>query len=668
MAKKKENALSYLQMPLPEGQKKGKMTKLDWSGINYRNTKDTGEISKEMNISTHSAPYLTPCSVKMSTKEGMFDTLVEKKGVYVTPRDICYFEGNFVVQGVFEEKISDNGGAETVLKNVYNVYDSNFNLLSETIIEKIPGDYSGAGIVGFRYFGNYTNIASISTGKRLLYFPTNRTTKDSTDIIKAYSQNIPEVVTLKKHFHDAYKKDWSDVTYDIGDYLLENCRKSGVYYLFECAQDKDENGNALFPGPSSESIYEDYNNSICAKTNSPRGGNLEREYFNIQKPYCVKSGKGYNGLEAVEKYKLGAAAEVTAVPEIYYACVAHQRLFGVNNGCVYASGYNDYANWKFDTADEFSTDNAWMSSTQSTNGGNNTGIVAYGGSVLVFKKNAVFEITNTKNPFRINEVFSVGAIDQKGIQVVGNYLIFVSEDSVMLYNGSSLKNIGYKLNIDRVNSVVSGTDGRKFYMSANINDEEGNRLFVYDTMTGLWAEEDMGFETIQRTVSRTDEEGNELKGENGEVLTETITVEKSVEFVGFAKSDVGFFGLSSSAKIYRIDTEDFDHGWFIETDFFTNGTVDIKHIRKLQMLADLAPGSSMKAYIIYDDEKFDPEKSHLIFERENDGERTVKAVIRVLPRRTASYGFKIRIEGVGYAKLYQMELGLTGGGELYAGE
>ena len=60
MAKKKENALSYLQMPLPEGQKKGKMTKLDWSGINYRNTKDTGEISKEMNISTYSAPYLTP--------------------------------------------------------------------------------------------------------------------------------------------------------------------------------------------------------------------------------------------------------------------------------------------------------------------------------------------------------------------------------------------------------------------------------------------------------------------------------------------------------------------------------------------------------------------------------------------------------------------------------
>ena len=60
MAKKKEEGLSYLQMPLPQGQKKGKVTKLDWSGLNYRNTKDTGEISKELNISTHSAPFLTP--------------------------------------------------------------------------------------------------------------------------------------------------------------------------------------------------------------------------------------------------------------------------------------------------------------------------------------------------------------------------------------------------------------------------------------------------------------------------------------------------------------------------------------------------------------------------------------------------------------------------------
>ena len=67
MAKKKEEGLKYLQVPLPAGQKRGKMTKLSWSGINYRNTKDSGEISAELNISTISAPHLTPSEKRQTT-------------------------------------------------------------------------------------------------------------------------------------------------------------------------------------------------------------------------------------------------------------------------------------------------------------------------------------------------------------------------------------------------------------------------------------------------------------------------------------------------------------------------------------------------------------------------------------------------------------------------
>ena len=81
------------------------------------------------------------------------------------------------------------------------------------------------------------------------------------------------------------------------------------------------------------------------------------------------------------------------------------------------------------------------------------------------------------------------------------------------------------------------------------------------------------------------------------------------------------------------------------------------------MLCDIAPGSSIKAYILYDDEEFNPETSHKIFERQNATEKEIKIPIRVIPRKTANYGFKIRIEGKGFSKLYQMELGITGGGE-----
>ena len=58
--KKKENTLSYMQMPLPEGRKYSKMTKISLGGLNRRYTVDSGSLTMESNISTHEFPYLTP--------------------------------------------------------------------------------------------------------------------------------------------------------------------------------------------------------------------------------------------------------------------------------------------------------------------------------------------------------------------------------------------------------------------------------------------------------------------------------------------------------------------------------------------------------------------------------------------------------------------------------
>jgi hypothetical protein len=57
---KKENELTYLQMPLPAEAKTKRVTRLNWSGLNKTQTLDTGELSYERNISTYEAPYLTP--------------------------------------------------------------------------------------------------------------------------------------------------------------------------------------------------------------------------------------------------------------------------------------------------------------------------------------------------------------------------------------------------------------------------------------------------------------------------------------------------------------------------------------------------------------------------------------------------------------------------------
>lgn len=60
MAKKDENKLTYLQKPLPRGQRSYKLTRTNFLGLNKRVTMDTGILSYESNISTDAAPYIVP--------------------------------------------------------------------------------------------------------------------------------------------------------------------------------------------------------------------------------------------------------------------------------------------------------------------------------------------------------------------------------------------------------------------------------------------------------------------------------------------------------------------------------------------------------------------------------------------------------------------------------
>lgn len=318
------------------------------------------------------------------------------------------------------------------------------------------------------------------------------------------------------------------------------------------------------------------------------------------------------------------------IPNIKYATVHLSRLFGVSDGAVYASGFNDYTNWNFDTIDEYNESNAWMSKTQSNTkaDGNFTGIINFQGHIVCFKRDYMHEIYNTKNPFRIVDIYAEGAIDNRSIQDVDGKLIFVSDDDVKIYTGSNPRIIGHNLNMSQYTYAVSGTDNRNYYLYCEDASGEGY-LYVYDTYTDLWSE--------QRVESRV---------------------------ISFAHNQNGMYMLCKDGHIYKMDTAEYGE-WSFETDLITNKTVDIKHIKKLQMLVDIEnkETASMQVYILYDDEKFDKEKSHLVYSSTKKG----KFPIRVKPRNTANYGFKLHIEGSGYVKLYELEIFVEAGGDLYVG-
>lgn len=316
-----------------------------------------------------------------------------------------------------------------------------------------------------------------------------------------------------------------------------------------------------------------------------------------------------------------------AMPGIKYATVHLSRLFGVDDDRIYASGYNDYTNWNLDTVDSYNESNAWCSPAQSNTkaGSAFTGITAFQNHVICFKRDFMHEIYNTKNPFRVQDIYAEGAIDHRTVQDVDGQLIFVSEDGVKVYTGADPRLLSFPLNLKKITYAVSGTDNRSYYLYAEEEGKSPGRLLTYDTVVGEWSEQS--------------------------------TQEK---LLGFAHNKNGMYSLTDDGSVLKLDTDEYAAEWSFETDLFTNKSIDIRHIRKIHMLADIAEGASLKIYILYDGENFSDEMEP-VYESRGHGRKT----IRVRPRNTAGYGFKIHAEGSGFVRIYQMELQMNYGGELY---
>ena len=118
--------------------------------------------------------------------------------------------------------------------------------------------------------------------------------------------------------------------------------------------------------------------------------------------------------------------------------------------------------------------------------------------------------------------------------------------------------------------------------------------------------------------------------------------------------------LGKDGNVYKLDTLNYNQNWSFETDFFTGKTIDIKHIKKIQLLANIQNGSDISIYVLYDDEVFNV-NSHRVYSGSGNGQ----VPIRIVPRQTANYGFKLHIEGYGYVKLYGLEVFVSNGGDLY---
>lgn len=623
MAKKKkdENTLQYLQMPLPKGGNHSRMTKVSFGGLNKRYTIDSGDLSMESNISTSEYPYLTPSELKKSVLSG-----------YERPISMSAFD-DFIVVLYFE--IGGYDGNDAVKVDYINKKGTVYTGLVKSMAAMYDDEEPGS-IVQFNVYDTPTDPLTGQFVKKLLFFPYKASmymniVEADTDprhwtyeelkqadlsVMYCYIYNGGKyyfTVNLVEKTPEDDGYDENKVTYKrvlTRKYTIGNCficdgMEVLVKEYYNDKAETDESGAEIYPPPDTASHNSYYRNS----------------YNNDVYRWCE-----YETEDGGTTYGWKVSIP-PAMPNLKYATVHLSRVFGVDDDRVYASGYNDYTNWNLDTVDEYNEANSWCSPSQANTkaGGKFTGITTFQNHIICFKHDFMHEIYNTKNPFRLQDIYAEGAIDNRTIQDVDGKLIFVSEDDVKIYTGSNPRVIGYNLNMSKYTSAVSGTDSRNYYLYCE--DEDYNRhLYVYDTLTDLWSEQSI-----------------------------------DVGVLSFAHNKNGMYMLCTDGHIYKMDTNNYNHKWSFETELITNKTVDIKHIKKLQMLVELNTNANMQVYILYDNEVFNKNTSHLVYSSDKSG----RFPIRVKPRKTANYGFKLHIEGYGYAKLYELEIFIEAGGDMY---
>jgi hypothetical protein len=257
-------------------------------------------------------------------------------------------------------------------------------------------------------------------------------------------------------------------------------------------------------------------------------------------------------------------APTVEIPAIVYACTHNNRIFGVFNSTIVACALGNGLSWQFfyppDAQNSYAID--W-----DTEGGSFTGIVSYQNHVILFKQNYMYELYNVNPPYNIQRVNKVGCIGNNAIVEVGLVLYFVGAQYIYSYSGGLPRPISEVLNVTYTDAVL-GADDRFLY--ANLKTGASTwTMFVYDTLTGAWAQED------------------------------------TIQMLQMTKLGGKCIGLASDGKIVKANSgTESGIAWSFTTKPFTADAFNTKGMNKVRIIIDLATSSTAKLYYKLDGGSF----------------------------------------------------------------
>jgi hypothetical protein len=327
----------------------------------------------------------------------------------------------------------------------------------------------------------------------------------------------------------------------------------------------------------------------------------------------------------------GAVTIERKMPKMDYIIESGNRLWGcrygtANNGDtvneIYASKLGDFKNWSCFM--NLATD-SYVASCGTD--GQFTGAIAHMGYPLFFKENCVHKVYgNYPANYQIQTTTCRGV--QKGcnksLAIVNETLYYKSRGAVCAYDGSLPVEVSYALGNEAYSKAVAGRLGNKYYISMYDTTGTGH-LFVYDTVKGMWHKEDNFWASDFCTYM------NELyciKFGYGEILS-----------------------MTGSGTPEPDSVE-----WMVQTGEIGISSPDMKYISRLTVRMSMDIDSEVSIYAQYDFS----EEWETLFSLRSNNMRSFSLPIR--PKRCDH--MKLRIEGVGDAKIYSITKTIEQGSDI----
>lgn len=290
-------------------------------------------------------------------------------------------------------------------------------------------------------------------------------------------------------------------------------------------------------------------------------------------------------------------------PDIDFAVVHYNRIFGIKDNYVHASKVGDFKVW-----DEFAGTemDSWSADVYSD--GMFTAIASYQDHVIFFKKNLMYELYGyTPSQFKIMESSKIGCISQNSIAEVRGVLYFANEDGIQTYSGGFPRSVSEQLNLKDITNAVAISANGNYYVAID------DVVYIYDMVKATWLP----------------------------------YIDKGV--IDFARDGLDVIMLGKDKNIYKLESGTDTVVWSATTKNYDGGLFNKKYPKNIRLKTKLARGSEIKVYISYnDDDNFKMVKYIKNTENYHIDNRDIKTLLKLI--RCSNY--QIKIEGRGKALVY----------------